>query len=60
VRFIFRYIEVELFGLFACHVIHEYLSVLLNQHDRIDEEITDTCFQVRCKRNQQAQRSVSS
>jgi hypothetical protein len=48
--FIFRYIEVELFGLFACHVIHE------NQHDRIDEEITDTCFQVRCKRNQQAQR----
>jgi len=23
--FIFRYIELELFGLFACHFIHEYL-----------------------------------
>jgi len=54
--FIFRYIELELFGLFACHFIHEQPP-----HPREREmKIADTCFQVRCKRNQTGTESVSS
>jgi hypothetical protein len=44
----------------ACQVIHEQTQPVLSTRREKEREwtieIADTCFQVRCKRNQQAQR----
>jgi hypothetical protein len=57
---IFRYIELELFGLLH---VRSYMSNhlgLARDAEMRRDEITDTCFQVRCKRNQTGTASVSS